>query len=140
MKIKVKKEIEYDVKTLHVEADVRYWEDADVNGVEDTDGNLIPCREGDTWKPIIDLPTGKINNWKIGVKAEIHYKVCDAGSYFLKDEQGNTVASIENNYVPRILCPKDSGYGDYIIMDVDENGMIKDWQPILDEFENKDNE
>ena len=30
------------VKYLRAECGVRYWEDATVNGVEDTDGKLIP--------------------------------------------------------------------------------------------------
>ena len=25
------------------------------------------------------------------------------------------------------MSPKEEGYGDYIIMDVDDNGMIKNW-------------
>jgi len=130
--ITVKKEVE--VKTLHVEAKVRYWEDAYVNGINDTEGKLIPCREGDLWKPIIDLETGQILNWKQGIEAEIHYKVCDAGSYFIKDEGNNTILSIENDYVPKILCPADNGYGDYIIMDIDKNGFIQKWEADIYEF------
>jgi hypothetical protein len=125
MKINIKQEV--DVKTLSVKANVRYWEDATVNNEEDTTGEFIPCRQGDLWCPEIDIDTGVITNWKNGVKAEIHYKICDEGSYYLKDATGNIVASIEDNYVPSIMCPKDSGYGDYIIMDVDENGKISDW-------------
>lgn len=30
---------------LKVEAGVRYWEDATVNGIEDVDGALIPCKK-----------------------------------------------------------------------------------------------
>ena len=130
--VNVKKDVE--LKTLHVEAGVRYWEDATVNDVEDEIGNLIPCREGDVWKPIIEIDTGKILNWKQGVKADIHYKVCDDGSYYLKDENGETVLSIENDYVPRMLCPEENGYGDYIIMHVNEEGIIKSWKPSLSGF------
>jgi hypothetical protein len=43
--ITVKKEVE--VKTLHVEANVRYWEDTEINGEPDTeDGNNVPCKKG----------------------------------------------------------------------------------------------
>jgi hypothetical protein len=31
---------------IEVEAEVRYWEDASVNGQEDTDGKLMPFRFG----------------------------------------------------------------------------------------------
>jgi hypothetical protein len=68
----------------------------------------------------------------------VHYKVCDAGSYFVKDAEGNTAMSIEWDYVPSILCPKERGYGDYIIMDIDENGFIQKWKADLSDFINED--
>lgn len=34
------------VKYLRARCGVRYWEDGEVNGVEDTDGSRIPCRQG----------------------------------------------------------------------------------------------
>jgi hypothetical protein len=102
IKVKIKKEV--DIKTLWVEAGVRYWEDATVNGVEDENGELIPCRDGEYWCPIIDIDNGIITNWEKGVTAKIHYKVCDDGSYYLKDADHNTVLSITENYVPDILC------------------------------------
>ena len=46
MKITIKKEIEVKIKTLHVKAGVRYWDDTRVNGKEDEKGDLIPCRIG----------------------------------------------------------------------------------------------
>jgi hypothetical protein len=130
--ILVKKEVE--LKTLHVEAGVRYWEDATVNGKEDVDGLLIPCKDGDTWKPIIDIDNGQILNWNKGTEADIHYKVCDDGSYFIKDADGETVLSIEGDYVPKLMCPKGEGYGDYIIMDVDKDGFIGNWKANLNGF------
>lgn len=130
--VKIKKKVE--LKTLVVKARVRYYEDGIVNGVEDTEGDLIPCKQGNLWCPIIDLDSGVITNWKQGTKAEIHYKVCDAGSYYLQDAEGNTVLSIEQDYVPKIMCPKESGFGDYIIMDIDENGKIENWKQTLAGF------
>lgn len=122
--IKVEKEV--DVKTLSVKAGVRYWEDATVDGVEDTEGTLIPCRDGRYWCPEIDINNGEILNWKRGVKADVHYKVCDDGTYNLKDSDGVIVSEIDG-YVPSTMCPKGKGYGDYIKMDIDENGMIANW-------------
>jgi len=138
MKVKIKVEKEVELKTLAVKACVRYWEDTEVNGVEDTNGHLIPCRDGDLWCPIIDIDSGVINNWKQGVKAEVLYKVCDYGSYYLQDSEGNTILSIEDYYVPEILYPKNNGYGDYIIMDIDENGKIANFNPTLEGFINED--
>jgi hypothetical protein len=127
MKLKIKKEVEVDVKTLHVRAGVRYWEDATVNGVEDVQGDLIPCRDVDNWKPIINIETGQITNWEQGKTADIHYKICDDGDYYLKDDKDEEVIRQEG-YVPKTLCPEKNGYGDYIIMRVDENGFIKNWK------------
>lgn len=138
MKTKIKVEKEVELKTLVVKAGVRYWEDATVNGEEDTDGNLIPCRDGDLWCPIIDFDSGVIINWKQGVAAEVHYKVVDAGFYYIHDADFNVVLSREYNYVPDILCPKEEGYGDYIIMDIDENGQIANWIPTLEGFIEED--
>ena len=56
----------------------------------------------------------------------------------MKDENGEVVLSAEDEYVPSTLCPKESGYGDYIIMDIDENGMIADWDFDIDNFTNEE--
>ncbi|RLI50065.1 hypothetical protein DRO61_04330 [Candidatus Bathyarchaeota archaeon] len=122
---------------LIVNAGVRYWEDGTINGKEDEDGSITPCKELDRWKPIIDIDRGEILNWTLGVKAEIHYKVCDDGIYILQDSDSNDIKTIED-YVPSILCPKDNGYGDYIIMDIDEAGFIKDWKGDLTDFYDED--
>lgn len=134
MKLTVTTQYETEVKYLQVKAGVRYWEDAEVNDVEDEKGDLIPCRVDDNWSPLIDLETGQILNWKEGTKADIHYKVCDAGAYTLLDEDRNMVKEIDG-YVPNLMCPKDTGYGDYIIMDVDTKGFIAKWQPDLSDFD-----
>lgn len=128
MEIKVKKTIEVTVKTLKVKAGARYWEDATVNGIEDSEGTLMPFIDGDYWCPEIDIDTGIIANWPNGTTAKVHYKVCDDGEYTLIDEAGNEVMKTEG-YVPNCLCPKKNGYGDYIIMDIDGNGKIENWKP-----------
>lgn len=138
MKIELTVKKEFEVKTLLVEADVRYWEDATVNGVEDENGDLIPCKVGDTWKPIIDLETGLITNWEKGKEANIHYKVCDAGEYWLQDENGEKIVKAKGYYVPDFLSIDDSGYGDYIIMKVDKDGKINNWRFDSEPFTNED--
>lgn len=129
---------------IEVQADVRYWEDATVNGVEDVDGDLIFGRmEGSNgdWNVRIDLSKGKIENWPEGMTARIHYKVCDAGLYWLTDSIGVRMAKWKSYYVPNdILCHGDTGYGDYIILNVGPYGVIEnysaakinseEWQPL----------
>ena len=127
---------------MFVEAGVRYWKDAIIDGIEDIDDNIhgipdengtIPCRDGDCWKPLININTGKIVNWTQGVKASIHYKICDNGTYKLLDANMELIKKIRD-YVPKMLSPKEEGWGDYIIMDIDPDGQIRDWKIILDEF------
>jgi hypothetical protein len=137
-KITVKTEQEVEVKTLIASANVRYWEDSTINGKEDTEGTLTPFRNGDCWNPTIDLESGVVLNWPTGTVADIHFKVCDEGVYQLANSDGKIVKEIEG-YVPGIMCPEDSGYGDYIIMKIDANGKINKWNIDLSDFE-KDKE
>ncbi len=136
MKTTIKIEKEVEIKTLSAKAGVRYWEDSEINGVESDDdtGLLIPCREGDLGCPVIDIDTGIIQNWTKGVEAIVHYKVCDDGSYYLHDADGEVLLSIEGDYVPNIMCPEGEGYGDYIKMKILADGQICNWNPTLKGF------
>ena len=137
MKRTIKVEKEVDIKTLKVTIDEPGWEDATVNDIEDTDGDRMPCRNGNSWCPIIDIDTGIIRNWIKGTIADIHYKVCDSGIYELLDAEGNEIIKDEN-YVPSIMCPEGEGYGDYIKMKVNADGQICNWQPNLDDLFDED--
>lgn len=119
---------------LMVEAGVRYWEDAEVNGISDENGDLIPFRDGDLWCPVIDLETGLIIGWPIGTTASIHYKICDAGAYWLADSEHKKIYQWNGHYVPNsFLCFGENGYGDYIVFDVNPDGGIKGWKtPYID--------
>ena len=86
------------------------------------------------WRPIINIETGTIENWEKGVKAKICYKVVDDGIYTLLDSSKNEIKTVAG-YVPDILSVGDDGYGDYIIMDVDEEGHIDMWNPNKDNLE-----
>lgn len=131
--ITITHKVEKTVKYLQAECGVRYWEDATVNGEEDTEGKLIPLRVGDAWCPLIDIDTGIIQDWPQGTTADIHYKVCDAGIYKLLDADKNVVASIDG-YVPNMMSPGGSGHGDYVIMTVDPSGRVENWEIDFDEF------
>lgn len=134
MKVSVKIYREVEIKYLQVEAQVRYWEYGTVNGEEDTEGNLIPCKEGDFWKPLIDIDKGQIVNWEQGKYADVHYKICDNGSYYLLDSDKNVLLGICNDYVPDMLASNGKGDGDYIILTINEDGIIENWEADISDF------
>lgn len=72
------------------------------------------------------METGNIVNWKKGIRAIVHYKVCDDGTYSFLDKDKKEIISVDS-YVPKVLCPNGEGYGDYIIMIIDNDGFIKGW-------------
>ena len=117
MKTTIKVEKEVDIKTVKMSVAVRYEE-------EDMP-NDFPFRTGDMWSVEIDIDKGQILEWPEGVEHNLHMKVTDNGSYYLYDIYGDLVASIEDNYVPNGLIP--GSYGDYIEMEIDANGIIKNW-------------
>ena len=108
---------EINVKFIDIVAPVRY-------GEEDIP-NDFPGRVGDTWMARVEIETGKIVDWTNGVAADFSMKVVDEGSYHLIDENNNSVASIEEDYVPNGVIPGE--YGDYIEMEINEQGVITNW-------------
>lgn len=119
---------------LLVSAEVRYWEDAEINGVQDTEeGDNIPLKVGILWEPRIELETGRVIDWPQGTTADIHYKVCDQGEYWLEDAEGKRL-KWKGSYVPNdLLAIGDNGYGDYIILKISADGIIEGWNtPTLD--------
>ncbi|WP_244939685.1 hypothetical protein [Acinetobacter guerrae] len=130
-----------EIKKIQVKANIRYWEDTKINGLEDTkNGENVPCKKDGLWCPLINIETGVIENWEIGKTAFIHYKVCDGCAWELLGANNNIVKSKNDGYVPDTLCPAERGYGDYIIMNIDENGLIAKWQFDLDDFHDGDDE
>lgn len=148
MKLTINKPTDFEAKYLKVDAGVRYWEDTVINGVQDTDceetdgSPKMPCAEniGERhgvlrgndwrWRPVIDIDNGVIVNWIKGTTARVHYKVCDDGVYTITDKDDNGIVSYDG-YVPNIMCPADDGFGDYIIMCIDADGKIENWNKEL---------
>lgn len=124
---------QFDVKYLLAEVGARYWEDTEVNGVEDVNGDLIPCRDGEYWKPLIDIETGMILNWEKGKTAKVHYKSCDDNLFKLLDADKNVIATKEG-YTIDMVCPAEQGYGDYVIMSINEDGLIEDFKADFSDF------
>lgn len=129
MDIEILKAVTINAKYVKIHAFVRYWEDSYINGKEDDNDNpSMPFANDDFWCPIIDLDNGKIVDWPSGITASIQYKVCDECEIDCVDDDGNIICTNDNNYyVPDFLCPKEKGYGDYIMMDIDADGFIKEY-------------
>ena len=58
-----------DAVYIEVSAEVMYWEDATINGVDDERGDLVPCRNGKLWEPTIRLADGVVMEWPAGIVA-----------------------------------------------------------------------
>lgn len=129
-----------EIQKVKVKAQIQYWEDTEINGIDDTEnGDNIPCKQGELWCPVINVATGIIENWEIGKTAKVHYKVSDGCGWELLDENDSVIQSQDDGYVPKTLCPAERGYGDYIIMNINENGLIDKWRFDIDDFqEDKD--
>ena len=128
MKVEIKVKKEVDITMVKVDVAVRYNE-------EDIPKDF-PFRKGDMWSAIIDIDKGQVIDWPTGKKGNLSMKVCDQGSYYLLDAEGNTVLSIEEDYVPNSLLP--GKYGDYIDLHINENGIITNWysEPDFSDFIN----
>ena len=129
------------MRLFKVKAGVRYYEDGKVNGEKDISYEemkagkkpKIPCVQmiGNEWVWCIDIDadTGLILNWEKGNTADVHYKVCDCCEVDVIVDDNKIFDNEEAccGYVPECLCPSGEGWGDYMIMHIDENGQIADW-------------
>lgn len=136
-----------DFFVIKCDVEIRYWNDAEVNGVEDIDfcetkgegSPQIPCAiqvfakstnviysDHWRWRPVINIETGQIKNWQQGVEATVHYKVCDGFACSFLGNMDEIITEFDG-YVPSFMCPAENGFGDYIIMSIDKDGCIKDW-------------
>ena len=129
------------MRLLKVQAGVRYYEDGKVNGEDDItyeEQNAgkqpkIPCVQkiNDEWVWCIDIDadTGIILNWPKGNTADVHYKVCDCCDVdvIVDDKKIFDNEKACGGYVPDCLCPSGEGWGDYMIMHIDIDGKIADW-------------
>ena len=132
-RIKIVKEVELVAIVINISP--RYIGDGDDDDMP-TDFPLL--NENKTaWIACVDIDTGKIHDWPDGDAREMHVKVCDAGTYKLFDDEGNVVAE-KQGYVPSIV-PND--YGDYVVLSINENGVITNWDSsasIDDFFDDED--
>lgn len=126
---------------IEVSAEVRYWEDANVNGVNDDDGTLIPGRSGDRWCAVIGLEDGAVMDWPAGTTADICYKICDQGEYWLLDAERRRIAKWGGHYVPDDTLCGGKGYGDYIEIMIGADGHVECWrQPDIEWADSEDDQ
>jgi hypothetical protein len=126
---------EFAISTVDIFVPVRY-EDEDIPFD-------APLRTGNVWRATVDIATGVIANWPQGKTLDMHMKVCDEGSYFVRDYHHTVVHSREVDYIPSWIPGE---YGDYIIMKIDENGHIEGWdaerfvQELQEDIDNRSRE
>jgi hypothetical protein len=130
--MKEKEKISYP-RYLKIEANPRYLEDTYLNEKEDEKGEI--CIYDNTTGMldfIIDMVEGKILGWDNTQEAKIHYKIVDEGKYYLIEYIAQYMYVIRKEYyscyvVDELLVINDKGYGDYMIMEVDKDGYIKNY-------------
>lgn len=130
MKVTIKVEKEVDIKTVLLQVNPRYIGDGD-------DDDISPSFPGLATGILtleIDVDTGVVHGWPEGQEHSAYMKVCDAGSYYLKDREGSIVARIDQDYAPNRLIPGE--YGDYIDLSIGGDGKVAKWpvNPDLSEF------
>lgn len=118
------------IRFIEFSAYVRFWEDCQFfdNETPVTE-DKIPFRNEDKWGGVIDVDNGIFLNWPKGISGSVHFKVCDEFSAKFKDLNGKIIHEFENEYVPNFMCPLDNGFGDYIIMDINNDGSIDGFVP-----------
>jgi hypothetical protein len=112
---------EVDVATIEVILPVRY-DDEDIP-------YDAPKRYGDKWQAEIDIATGEIYDWPRGKTLDMYMKVCDSGTYILRDGSGDIIAE-RDDYVPHGIIPGE--FGDYVVFKINEMGKITNWPKNID--------
>lgn len=120
------KQEQIDLSIMFCTIGVRFWEDAsywdqefNVWVEEDEDNPTIPCKEGDVWKPVIDIDSKRILNWEYGKKYKVHFKCCDEFYCTIQNPEQEHIITYEG-YVPSGI----GEYGDYVVWEINEEGII----------------
>lgn len=84
------------------------------------------------WSIMVEVDTGLIRGWPQGRSEHVFTKVCDRGHYVFLDDKMNTLIGLKGVYVPHCIVP--GQYGDYIDLNINEDGVITNWpkKPNLD--------
>lgn len=132
----------FEITKLVCKARVRYPEDSGISydgeHWEDDDeiNPKMPCivKEGKDfyWVIEIDPEDGKIMNWTQGMYGSTAYKTCDEFECYVYSHDKQLLHY--DGYVPNFMSIDDIGYGDYIYVTIDNNGMINGWIFNQDDF------
>ena len=130
MKTTVTKPIEIEIASVEMTLPVRYDEEEIPND--------FPLRKGNVLQLTVDVDSGQIAGWPIGEPRQMFLTVKDMGTYELFDSGGQSIAKIEQNYVPHGLVP--GKYGDVVRLAIDGQGVITNWprKPDVSEFFDED--
>lgn len=126
-----------DVKYLKVDIENYYLEDFEVNGKElETWDDFPSCMKGrgENIEFAVDIETGKILGWTEGTTFVAHAKIADGGTYFLTDENYESMTPSLNHYVPRMLDTHGDGHWDYMNFSVNEQGYIVNFKVNFNDF------
>ena len=148
MEIRILNEKKIDLGFVKLKSFVRDWCNFLINGENDNETiKNIPFRENDYWCPTIDVDEGKIVNWPLGIKLDVLAKTCDENKIYFCDKNMNKITWFDEEekdtidcyegYVPDFLDTIGDGCGDYIQLNINEDGKIKNWnkEEILNIFE-----
>lgn len=122
MKIKVLRPVEIEITHIHLSLPVRYEE-------EDMP-NDFPLRIGELWEAMVEIDSGRIEDWPQGKEGEFYMKVVDMGTYTLygpspKDGSRAVLAELNEEYVPHGVVPGE--WGDYVHLKINGHGVITNW-------------
>ena len=133
-KIKVTETKTIDIGYVHIDIPIR---DEERDLPLDFPGRYEGEMNEDRWQAVVEMATGRILCWpeNYGAFSDFHVKACDAGVYALVSPEPNMkeLAKIES-YVPHGVVPGE--FGDYVILDIDKDGVITNWpeKPDVSEF------
>ena len=120
MKISVVRRCTLEFNAIRVVAVLRHAPEDAPNGMF----GLV----GDTLSLVLNLDddacAAMIRGWT-GPAMSLHSKVCDRCSVYLLNGD-DVVASREDDYVPAFM--PGTHYGDYLILDIDEDGRVLNWR------------
>ena len=169
MKISRKKTVEEDIKYLYAHLHDDWWDGAQISRNEsefeevDEDGSQIKdmlkvfdaptntrfkeyiAKDDPCFSMKINVDTGEVVGWPKDTAMNIYWKIVDEGLYQYLDKDDNIIFEYDG-YVPGELAIEDSGYGDYVILNIDSNGFIENWNPtkvareITETIENESND
>ena len=85
------------------------------------------------WCPVIDVNEGKVLDWTPGFVLRTCFKVCDQGIYVYSNyDESQQIVSCDCDlyYVPKWLDDIDDGFGDYMYIQINEDGTISKWDTL----------